>query len=243
MISTENRESIYTVEDIMKMLDSCFHDPGPHWDEFYADRTRPMPFFVNVPDDTLRQFFYDHILKPGRVLELGCGNGRNAIFMAQQGCQVDAVDISAKAIEWASDLAAEFKVEVNWLNDSLFNLTPDPESYDIIYDGGCFHHIAPHRRITYVDLVTKALKPNGYYCLYCFIPGTEFSPEDRTDWEVYRRRNLSGGFAFTKEELLRRFEPCGLKLVDFINGKDIPRGADTFGRAFLHTALFQKRML
>lgn len=43
---------------------------------------------------------------PGRVLELGYGNGRNAVYLAGQGCHADAVDFSAKAIGWARERAA-----------------------------------------------------------------------------------------------------------------------------------------
>ena len=44
---------------------------------------------------------------PGRVLELGCGPGRNAIYMAEKGYKVDAIDISEHAIEWGKDLFGE----------------------------------------------------------------------------------------------------------------------------------------
>src|SRR5579875_1376891 len=44
---------------------------------------------------------------PGRVLELGCGHGRNAMYMASLGCGVDAVDFPARAIEWAKERAEQ----------------------------------------------------------------------------------------------------------------------------------------
>jgi SAM-dependent methyltransferase len=241
VILLEETESIYTVEDVMKMLDTYFHEPGEHWDQFYEDRTK-LPFFVDVPDDTLKRFFDEGILNPGRVLEFGCGNGRNAIYLAKLGCKVDAVDASPKAIAWAREKTAANGVDIDFWCKSIFDLELTPSSYDLIYDGGCFHHIPPHRRITYVDMVAKILKPNGFFCIYCFVPGTEYSPEEQTDWEVYRSRRFGGGFAFTREQLIKRFEPSGLKLIEIVDGKDIPPGSDTFGKAFLHTALFKKQI-
>ncbi|WP_176723208.1 class I SAM-dependent methyltransferase [Lysinibacillus sphaericus] len=45
--------------------------------------------------------YFSKGLSPKRVLELGCGSGRNSIYMARQGCSVSALDISKKAIIWA----------------------------------------------------------------------------------------------------------------------------------------------
>ena len=48
------------------------------WDEFFADRAKPCPFFVEWPDENLIAWFSEGLLAPGRVLELGSGPGRNA---------------------------------------------------------------------------------------------------------------------------------------------------------------------
>ncbi len=54
------------------------------WDEFFADRAKPCPFFVEWPDENLVAWFGEGLLVPGRVLELGCGPGRNAIYLPGQ---------------------------------------------------------------------------------------------------------------------------------------------------------------
>jgi len=109
-------------------------------------------------------------MKPGRVLELGCGPGRNALYLAGQGCKVDAVDISAEAIQWAEERARDSGLEINFLCQSIFDLQIEASTYDIVYDSGCFHHIPPHRRMSYVELVQRALKPAGLFGLACFTP-------------------------------------------------------------------------
>ena len=58
------------------------------WDEFFADRAKPCPFFVEWPDENLIAWFSEGLLAPGRVLELGSGPGRNAGSSARcAGCQ------------------------------------------------------------------------------------------------------------------------------------------------------------
>jgi 2-polyprenyl-3-methyl-5-hydroxy-6-metoxy-1,4-benzoquinol methylase len=95
---------IYSNDDILKMLDGLLQNrQGQWWDEFFSDRDKKCPFFVEWPDENLVAHFSRGELAAGRVLELGCGHGRNALFLARQGCQVDAVDFSQKAISWAKE--------------------------------------------------------------------------------------------------------------------------------------------
>ncbi len=78
--------------DALRRLDALLDSRGSAWwGEFFADRAKPCPFFVEWPDENLVEWFGDGTLTPGRVLELGCGHGRNALYLASQGCQVEAV--------------------------------------------------------------------------------------------------------------------------------------------------------
>jgi SAM-dependent methyltransferase len=138
---------------------------GAWWDEFFEDSSKPCPFFVEWPDENLVAWFGAGLLTPGRVLELGCGPGRNAIYLAGRGCRVDAVDFSAEAIEWAKGRAKLAGAAVDFQCCSIFDATFPDGSYDLVYDSGCFHHLAPHRRRDYVELVHRALKPGGSFGL------------------------------------------------------------------------------
>jgi SAM-dependent methyltransferase len=140
-------------------------------------------------------WFEEGLLAPGRVLELGCGNGRDAAYLAGRGCRVDAVDFSAEALEWATARIGEV---VNFQNCDVFDAQFEDGSYDLVYDSGCFHHLAPHRRQDYVSLVDRALKPGGRYGLVCFRPegGSGY-----TDQQVYERASLGGGLGYTEDQL------------------------------------------
>ena len=81
---------------------------------------------------------------------------------------------------------------------SIFDATLAEGRYDLVYDSGCFHHLPPHRRRDYVDLVDRALKPGGSYGLVCFRPegGSGF-----TDQQVYERASLGGGLGYSEDRL------------------------------------------
>ncbi|MEK3795883.1 class I SAM-dependent methyltransferase [Paenibacillus sp. FSL R7-0204] len=230
-------ETIYSHEDTLRMLDSLFRDEGEWWNGFYADKEKGIPFFRDCPDENLVESFSSGVLTPGRVLELGCGGGRNAVYMAQQGCKVDAVDISQAAVDWGMERAAAHRVEVSFTCGNIFDLELAPGSYDLIYDSGCFHHIYPHRRASYLELLNRTLTPGGYFGLTCFAAGSMGA--EITDWEVYRQRRMRGGLGLTEEQLKMFFS--GFENVKFRRMRQTEQSENLFGEAFLWTALFRKR--
>ncbi|HEX3492149.1 MAG TPA: class I SAM-dependent methyltransferase [Streptosporangiaceae bacterium] len=195
---------IYSGDDVLSMLDALLaEESAARWDEFHADRTRAIPFFTDSPDESLAEWLENGLLAPGgitpgRVLELGCGHGRNAAYLAGLGCDVDAVDFSARAIERARERPKPVAGSVTYQCSSIFDAQLTEGSYDLVYDSGCLHHIAPHRRRDYVELVTRALRPGGQYGLVCFRPegGSGY-----TDHQVYERASLGGGLGYTADQL------------------------------------------
>jgi SAM-dependent methyltransferase len=195
---------IYSGDDVLSMLDALLTDESAdRWDEFHADHTRPIPFFTDSPDESLAEWLENGLLAPGgitpgRVLELGCGHGRNAAYLAGLGCDVDAVDFSARAIERARERPRPAAGSVTYQCCSIFDAQLTEGAYDLVYDSGCLHHIAPHRRRDYVELVTRALRPGGQYGLVCFRPegGSGY-----TDQQVYERASLGGGLGYTEDRL------------------------------------------
>jgi len=210
---------------------------GPWWDEFFADRSRPIPFFVPWPDENLVAWFDGGLLTTGRVLELGCGNGRNAAYLAGLGCRVDAVDFSAEAIEWAADLANSSGAEVSFQCCSIFDAKITAGEYDLVYDAGCFHHLAPHRRKDYVGLVDRALKPGGSYGLVCFRPegGSGY-----TDRQVYERASLGGGLGYTEERLRAMWDAAPFTIRTLRQMIKTDGRGPRFGEDFLWTLLAAK---
>ncbi len=130
-------------------------------------KKKDVPFFENIPDENLVSYIKKERVSKGKVLELGCGPGRNAIYLATQGFDVTAVDLSVEGINWAKERALEKGIGIHFICNSIFNLEVQNE-FDFVYDSGCLHHIPPHRRINYVDLIKNSLKSGGYFGLACF---------------------------------------------------------------------------
>jgi len=209
---------------------------GPWWDSFYEDRAKPCPFFVPSPDESLAKWVREGMVRPGRAIDLGCGHGRNAIFLAGQGFSVEGVDYSQAAIDWAAERVAEAGADVVLRHQSVFDLELTPGSYDLVYDSGCFHHIPPHRRAGYVELVANALKPGGWFGLTCFRPegGSGYA-----DDEVYERRSMGGGLGYT-EERLREIWSSRLQVRVIRQMEKTGTESGLFGEPFLWALLAQK---
>jgi len=235
------KETIRNQEDVLEMLDSLLKEQSKfNWDTFYSDRKRPIPFFVQAPDENLVQYFQRNILENGgKALELGAGPGRNAIYLVKQGYEVDAVDLSSEAIQWGKERALEQNVSVNFIQKNIFELGVEEGDYDLIYDSGCFHHIAPHRRLSFVELISNALKPNGYFGITCFVENGLLGGSDQSDWEVYRQLSLRGGLGYNPEKLTSIFKD--LLPIEIRQMQEIEQPSDQFGSSGLWTALFQKK--
>lgn len=244
---------IRSVEDVLRLLDGLFEPEADRWtngasswwDGFYADRERAVPFFVAKPDENLISYAERGLITPGRALDLGCGPGRNALRLAALGFEVDAVDLSPAAIAWAEDRAREAGAQVHFHCGDAFALTGGPDGdtgaelggpYDLIYDSGCFHHLPPHRRISYLALLDRALAPGGHLGLSCFAAG-EMGCETG-DADLYRGSSLEGGLAYTPESLRRILS--GLTEVELRRMRDEPPESPYFGEPFLWTALFRR---
>jgi SAM-dependent methyltransferase len=231
-------EFIDTESDVLAMLDALLANRGSQWwDGFYEDRAKPVPFFTESPDENLAEWVETALPQTGKALDLGCGNARNAIFLARRGFAVEAVDYSETAIKWATERIRNAGVAVQLRCQSVFDLKVDAGSYDLIYDSGCFHHLPPHRRRTYVERVCTALKPGGWFGLTCFRPegGSGLS-----DYEVYERRTLGGGLGYT-EERLREIWSNGLTVRNIRQMKKPGAESGLFGEDFLWALLAQKR--
>ncbi|MFI5587339.1 class I SAM-dependent methyltransferase [Amycolatopsis sp. NPDC051758] len=223
---------IRSVEDLLRMLDGLV-GASIEWDGFYADRDRPVPFFVTEPDESLDTWLRDGPLEPGRALELGCGPGRNARRLAEAGYEVDAVDASAAAIAWARERVSGVRFHCA----DIFTVDLPHPTYDLIYDSGCFLHLAPHRRISYLALLDRHLARGGYFGLTCFAAGTGDgnSGTELPDEQLYRDRSLHGGLAYHPDDLRRLFD--GYSEVELR-----PMNPDTgrYGEPFLLAGLFRR---
>jgi SAM-dependent methyltransferase len=98
-------------------------------------------------------------LRPGTALDLACGAGRNAVWLAGQGWRVTAVDFSGIALRMARTLAAERRVEVEWIEADALAWTPPARAYDLV----CVFYLQlpPSERPTALARAADAVRPGG----------------------------------------------------------------------------------
>jgi cyclopropane fatty-acyl-phospholipid synthase-like methyltransferase len=230
---------VSTIDELLGLLDSLLDDRGPAWwTDFYSDPRRRCPFFTADPNEDLHALVESTTIRPPmHVLELGCGNGRNANFLSSRGFDVDAVDFSSSSIAQAHAAASSLASTARFHCRSIFDFRCDAAHYDLVYDSGCFHHIAPHRRPGYLDILSHALRPGGLFGLACFATG-DGSPT-LSDREAYEGQSTHGGFSFTEEDLRQifalRFEILSLRRM-----RELPEDSGLFGKSFLWAGIFRK---
>ncbi len=140
----------------------------PDWEKLYQQQqVESMPWYNPILDADLEQALNKLKLETGTVLDLGTGPGTQAIALAQRGFQVTATDISETAIAKAKNEAQAKGLNISFRTDDILD-TRIEETFDFVFDRGCFHVLPPERRQAYVDTVYDFIVPQGYLFLKCF---------------------------------------------------------------------------
>lgn len=105
-------------------------------------------------------------LKPGRILLPGDGEGRNGVYAARLGWEVESFDISSEGKRKAEQLAGKHGLEINYKLGPLEELSYAPESFDAV--ALIFTHFNPEIRAKYNTKFVELLKPGGIAILESF---------------------------------------------------------------------------
>jgi ubiquinone/menaquinone biosynthesis C-methylase UbiE len=133
------------------------------------------------------------------VLDIGCGAGLEAVYLASRGVSVIGVDSSAEALEIAHHRAERAGVQVDWrLGDATRLPLPDG-CVDLALDRGCFHVVPRRRRRLYIREVARVLRPVGALLLR----------------GARRDDDEAGVVGFDRREIERRFAPHGFSCARF----------------------------
>ena len=168
-------------------------DGKTRWDERY---TAEGYFWDKVPLRSCRQLI--EIIKPSadyrpKLIDLGCGEGRNVVFFAQNGFDATGVDISAAGLQKTVQYAAEVGVQVETVQADLSTYRLS-DSYDVVFSTmtlqylpatrreECFRHYKEHTRNSGINLISvQVAKP--------FLPS---EPDDDPTRKTYRSGQLVG---------------------------------------------------
>ena len=125
-----------------------------------------------VPDE-LRAFAEGPAAAPaGRALDLGCGTGTQAVYLAANGWEVTAIDNVERALRRARDRASAARVTVNWVNGDVSRLAElglEP-GFSLVFDRGCYHGLDAGQRDAYAAGVTELTRPGATLLLWAMAP-------------------------------------------------------------------------
>jgi cyclopropane fatty-acyl-phospholipid synthase-like methyltransferase len=127
----------------------------------------------------------------GSVLDVGCGTGENALFLASQGHEVWGIDFAPTAIETARSKASERNLSVVFLEHNVLDLGTLDRGFDTVIDSGFFHVLNDDERPVFVTGLESVLRRHGTYFMLCFSelePGS-YGPRRITQAEI---RNTFG---------------------------------------------------
>jgi adenylylsulfate kinase-like enzyme/SAM-dependent methyltransferase len=190
-----------------------------HWGDYYARKTSspvtPSPFASEVAKR----------LGPSeRLLEIGCGNGRDASFFDSEGHHVTAIDASVAAIDLCQNIHK--KTDIHFLYGTLPELTPNLERpFDVAYSRFVLHAMPIREEIDTLRCAASLLKLGGSFFIECRSindplarEGEVISPTERICGH-YRR-------FIVKEELMGRLTDQGFTVIEAVESNGLAKFGD-----------------
>jgi len=165
------------------------------WDERYASRGQvwsgnPNPHLVSQASER----------PSGRALDVGSGEGADALWLAGRGWQVTALDVSTVALQRGASRAAEADADVarriHWLHGDVLTWVPAPASYDLV--SAQFMHLPPTPRASLFARLATAVAPGGTLLIVGHHP---------SDLQTTVRRPPAPELFFTASEVAASLDP------------------------------------
>lgn len=127
------------------------------------------------------------------LVDVGAGEGRDAVFFAERGLDVTAVEISPAGLEKAHRLAGERGVEITTLEADA-NELEFPEPVDVVFSSGAVQFIRPEIRRRQFERFKRATNAGGLHAIFAFVDHPDVSPAPDTtdDQHLFDRDELQG---------------------------------------------------
>lgn len=213
MISEENslrkKAAGLSADKIRKQMENIYSSLSPE----------DIPWNQPGPSRELKRLISSGMVKPCKAIDLGCGTGSNAIYLAKKGFDMTGVDICTKAIEIAKAKAAQKAVTCDFLVCDLLGRPVISDAFDFAYDWELLHHIFPDQRARYAKNVHGFLNTGGKYLSICF---SEDDPQFNS-MQKFRKTKIGTILYFSSEEEIKSlfepyFEIIDLKTIE-VSGK------------------------
>lgn len=150
-----------TIIDLYDYLQKCI----PFWEETYQNYDDIT--FSREPNPTVKEYVAP-LKKQSRILEVGCGEGQNSIYLAKQGyTNVDAFDVSQNGINKMKELCRVNHVAVNAFVDDLttYQFT---QKYDLIMSFGTLHFVNKEDWKQFIIRAKENTNPDGIHIMQIF---------------------------------------------------------------------------
>lgn len=124
-----------------------------------------------------------------KVLDIGCGEGKDAVYMASKGYSVTAFDVAENGIKKTFRMAKENGVGINAYVDDINTFETD-EQFDIVYSTGTIQYLFDENKKAFFDKIDRITKKNGFVFFNVFVekPFLELPP----DWDMEEKMWRSG---------------------------------------------------
>lgn len=168
------------------------------YDERYEKvHNEGLTWFSKVPTPELLEWIdYNNISLDDDICEVGCGEGRDALYLAEKGYKITAIDASEAAIKKCRELANIRQVEVEWkVADALFLKQTEKMKYKWAYSIATLHMLVDDKdRRKFLKALYNILTPGGKLLLVSKGDGeTERQSDILTAFELQERNHMETG--------------------------------------------------
>lgn len=202
------------------------HEPATaepnEWDRRYAARSH---LFHVEPDSALVELA--GLLRPGKAVDLGAGEGRNSLWLAQQGWVVTAVDSSEVALGRTREAADQEGLSINTVQADMMEFLREGERFDLVVIANI--HPLPAERAALLSAASGTVAPGGHLFLighHLDCLGQAGPPDPERLYAVERLRDAFPGLTIERLERRERIgghggerrtdQPRPIKLVDMV---------------------------
>jgi bifunctional enzyme CysN/CysC len=213
MDATKSAELIKEFYMQFGAINQASHGRDQHWNSFYKRGISP------VTPSPFAEYVAQWLSPSSTLLEVGCGNGRDASFFASQGHQVVALDPSEEAITFCQGLHSG--LTITFLSQTINGLTAThTEKFSHIYSRFCLHAMTKEEAGIFLAEASKLLQLGGNLFIECRSinddlarEGEVISPTERI-FDHYRR-------FIVLDELLLNLENNGFEVVESVESKGL----------------------
>lgn len=219
MTSDRSADAILEHIQSVRFFYEADHGRSEHWDEFYSKAAA-------APDEpsSFALAYANRVPEGGRVLEVGCGNGRDAAYLASTGGhRVLGVDLSEAAIE-----SCRSRLETDSLTfqaGTITDLPGETEPFDVIYSRFCLHAMTVPEEDEFVAQAALRLKSGGELLIEA---RSIEDPLAREGEVISKTERIHGHYRrfIVLEELTAKLEAAGFSLLEAVEVAGVARHGD-----------------